>query len=306
MPELPDITVYVERLAALAQGQRLESILIASPFVLRTVKPKPGDIAGHHLQSVGRIGKRIVLGFDGDLFAIMHLMIAGRLRWRPPGSKLPKKLGLVAFNFADGTLLFTEAGSKRRASLHLVGGTNGLSDFDRGGLDILQATPEAMGVALRRRNRTLKRALTDPAIVDGIGNAYSDEILHRAQLSPFVLTGRMSDDEIIKLHQATVDVLSEWIDRLSDEVGSGFPEKVTAFRPEMAVHGKYGQPCPVCGVQVQRIVYAQNEMNYCPSCQTNGRILADRALSRLLKKDWPRTLEELERLSASKQEQTRK
>jgi formamidopyrimidine-DNA glycosylase len=300
MPELPDITVYVERLAALAQSERLESIRIANPFVLRTVEPKSDAFAGRYLQGVGRIGKRIVLSFDGDFFAVIHLMIAGRLRWRPPGSRLPKRIGLAAFNFANGTLLFTEAGSKRRASLHLVEGLYGLSAFERGGVDVLQVNPQVLGEALRKRNRTLKRALTDPTIVDGIGNAYSDEILHRARLSPFILTGKMTDEEIAGLHQAAVDVVTEWISRLRDEVGSGFPEKVTAFRPEMTVHGKYGQPCSVCGSQVQRIVYAQNEMNYCPGCQTGGRLFADRALSRLLKKDWPRTLEELERISSPK------
>jgi formamidopyrimidine-DNA glycosylase len=300
VPELPDITLYVERLAALAQGQRLESIRLGNPFVLRTVQPRPDDFAGRTLEDVSRIGKRIVLGFDGELFAVIHLMIAGRLRWRPPGSALPKRRGLVAFYFHNGTLLFTEAGSKRRASLHLIEGPAGLAAFDRGGVDVLQATPQAFGDALRRQNRTLKRALTDPSIVDGIGNAYSDEILHRAGLSPFKLTDDLTDDEIIKLHQAAVDVVIEWTGRLRDEVGSGFPEKVTAFRPEMAVHGKHRQPCPICGSPVQRVVYAQNEMNYCPGCQTGGRILADRALSRLLKKDWPRTLEELERMRGDK------
>ena len=300
MPELPDITVYVERIAALAQEQRLESIRIGNPFVLRTVQPKLDSFSGCYLREVGRIGKRIVLSFDNDLFAIIHLMIAGRLRWRPPGAKLPKKLGLAAFAFENGTLLFTEAGSKRRASLHLVEGSGGLADFERGGLDVLKATPQVLGDVLRTKNRTLKRALTDPTIVDGIGNAYSDEILHRARLSPFKLTGGLTDDEIAELHQAAVDVVNEWIGRLRDEVGDGFPEKVTAFRPEMAVHGKYGQPCPVCGIKVQRVVYAENEMNYCPGCQTGGKLFADRALSRLLKKDWPRTLEELERLSSAK------
>ena len=300
MPELPDITIYVERLAALAQGQRLESLQIASPFVLRTVEPKPVAFVGRSLQNVSRIGKRIVLRFDGDLFADMHLMIAGRLRWRPPQATLPKKVGLAAFYFANGTLLFTEAGSKKRASLHLVKGQDELAVFDRGGVDLLQASPQEFGTALRQRNRTLKRALTDPAIVDGIGNAYSDEILFKAKLSPFRLTDSLTDDEIHRLRRAAVEVVKEWIDRLGGEVGSGFPEKVTAFRPEMAVHGKYGQPCPVCDARIQRVVYAQNEMNYCPGCQTGGKIYADRALSRLLKKDWPRTLEELEKLSSSR------
>jgi formamidopyrimidine-DNA glycosylase len=299
LPELPDVTLYVERLRSLALGQRLESLQIAHPFLLRTVEPGSDAFAGRVLQNVERSGKRIVLDFDGDLFAVIHLMIAGRLRWRPPGSLIPKRQGLAAFHFANGTLILTEAGSKRRASLHLVAGSEALSAFDRGGLDLLRATFQDVDAALRRRNRTLKRALTDPGIVDGIGNAYSDEILHRAQLSPFKLTGRLTDDEIVRLHQSTITVVTEWIDRLRDEVGAGFPEKVTAFHPEMAVHGKYGQPCPVCGAPVQRIVYAQNEANYCPGCQTGGRILMDRALSRLLKKDWPRTLEELEQTPRS-------
>jgi formamidopyrimidine-DNA glycosylase len=302
MPELPDITIYVERLAALAQAQRLESIRLGNPFVLRTVEPMVDAFTGRYLQDVGRMGKRIVLSFEGDLFAVIHLMIAGRLRWRAPGAKLPKKLGLAAFYFANGALLFTEAGSKRRASLYLVEGSNELADFSRAGVDVLNTSPQVLGDVLRNKNRTLKRALTDPSIVDGIGNAYSDEILHRARLSPFKLTGGLTDEEINRLHQAAVEVIDEWIGRLRGEVGDGFPEKVTAFRPEMAVHGKYNQPCPVCGVKIQRIVYAQNEMNYCPGCQTGGRIFADRALSRLLKKDWPRTLEELERLYSSKRD----
>ena len=300
MPELPDVTIYVERLAALAQGQRLESIRLGNPFVLRTVEPKVGAFTGRYLQDVGRMGKRIVLSFEGDLFAVIHLMIAGRLRWRPPGANLPRKFGLAAFYFDNGALLFTEAGSKRRASLHLVEGANELADFSRGGVDLLNAASQVLGDVLRNKNRTLKRALTDPSIVDGIGNAYSDEILHRAQLSPFKLTGGLTDEEISELHRAAVEVINEWIGRLREEVGDGFPEKVTAFRPEMAVHGKYNRPCPICGVKIQRIVYAQNEMNYCPGCQTGGRIFADRALSRLLKKDWPRTLEELERIYSSK------
>lgn len=294
MPELPDVTLYVERLQALAVGQRLESLAIAHPFLLRTVEPKPEAFAGRPLQEVGRSGKRIILGFEGELFAALHLMITGRLLWRPPGSPIPKRQGLAAFYFDGGSLILTEAGSKRRASLHLVAGREALSQFDRAGINVLEATPREMGDALRRRNRTLKRALTDPAIVDGIGNTYSDEILHRARLSPFQLTGKMSDGDVASLHRAAKEVIAEWIDRFRDEVGEGFPEKVTAFRPEMAVHGKYRQPCPICGAPVQRIVYAQNEANYCPGCQTGGRIFMDRALSRLLKEDWPRTLEELE------------
>ncbi|MGE5549949.1 MAG: Fpg/Nei family DNA glycosylase [Bacteroidota bacterium] len=296
MPELPDITIYVERLRALAQGQRLESIRLANPFVLRTVAPQPVEFKGRILQDAGRIGKRIVMRFEGDLHAVIHLMIAGRLHWRPSGSAIPKQAGLLAFDFAAGTLLLTEAGSKRRASLHLVAGAEALAAFDRGGVDVRQASPETLGAALRRENRTLKRALTDPTIVDGIGNAYSDEILHRARLSPFKQTGGLTEAEISALHEAAAAVLNEWIVRLRDEAGAGFPEKVTAFRPEMAVHGKYRRPCPVCGAPVQRIVYAENEANYCPGCQTGGRILADRSLSRLLRDDWPRTIEELERI----------
>jgi formamidopyrimidine-DNA glycosylase len=294
MPELPDITIYVERLHELALGQPLKGIRIGNPFVLRTYELKPDAFAGRRLQEVRRIGKRIALGFEGDLCAIMHLMIAGRLRWRPGGAVLPKKQGLAAFDFENGSLLFTEAGSKRRASLHLVAGEAELVAFDRGGVNVLAITAEAFGQALRRENRTLKRALTDPTIIDGVGNTYSDEILHRAKLSPFKLTQGMSDDEVSALHEAAVEVLDEWTARFREEVGQGFPEKVTARRPEMAVHGKYGQSCPVCGAAVQRIVYAQNEANYCPGCQTGGRLLKDRALSRLLRDDWPKTLEELE------------
>jgi len=300
MPELPDVTIYVERLNALAQGQRLESIRIGNPFVMRTYEPKPDAFYGRTLEGVSRAGKRIVLGFEGDFYAVMHLMINGRLRWRPAGAALNKKQGLAAFDFEDGTLLFTESGSKRRASLHLVAGIGDLAAFDRGGVNALEITPQAFGEALRRQNRTLKRALTDPSIVDGVGNAYSDEILHRARLSPFKLTQSLMDDEIIALHEATVEVLTGWIERFREEVGQGFPEKVTAFRPEMAVHGKYRQPCPVCGAPVQRIVYAQNEANYCASCQTEGRLLKDRALSRLLREDWPKTLEELEQRTTKK------
>ena len=299
MPELPHVTIYVERLRELAKGQRLESIQIASPFVLRTYELKPDAFRGRFLQDVGRIGKRIVLKFDDELYAVIHLMIAGRLRWRPVGTRLPKKLGLAAFNFTNGSLFFTEAGSKHRASLHLVSGSKALGAFEHGGVNVLDVTAEAFGEALRRENRTLKRALSDPSIVDGIGNAYSDEILHRAQLSPFKLTSSISDDEIFRLYHAAIAVINEWIGRFRVEVGSGFPEKVTAFRPEMAVHGKYNQPCPVCGSPVQRIVYAENEANYCPGCQTDGRILKDRALSRLLRDDWPKNLEELERIRPS-------
>lgn len=300
MPELPDIAIYVERLRVLALGQRLDSMQLHNPFVLRTVEPKPEAFAGRVLQDVRRIGKRIVLAFEGDLFAVIHLMIMGRLQWVAPEPKRVKQQALASFHFARGTLVLTESGSRHRASMHLVAGPNSLAAFDRGGVDFLQASPQGLGEILRRKNRTLKRALTDPTIVDGVGNAYSDEVLHRARLSPFKLTGSLGDDEVRCLHQAAVAVITEWTQRLRDEVGSGFPAKVTAFRPEMAVHGKYGQPCPVCGAPVQRIAYADNEANYCPGCQTGGKILADRALSRLLKDDWPRTLEELEKLTTER------
>lgn len=300
MPELPDITVYVERLQALAGGQRLESMQIHNPFVLRTVEPKPAFFEGRVLQGVSRIGKRIVLELEGGYFAVIHLMILGRLQWVAPESKRFKQHALASFLFTKGNLVLTESGSEHRASLHLAFGSKALEAFDRGGVDLLHTSPGDLGAVLRRTNRTLKRALSDPTIVDGVGNAYSDEILHRARLSPFKLTGSLEDDEIIGLHKAAVAVLEEWTERLREEAGSGFPAKVTAFRPEMAVHGKYGQPCPVCGAPVQRIAYADNEANYCPGCQTGGRVFADRALSRLLKGDWPRTLEELERLGAEK------
>jgi formamidopyrimidine-DNA glycosylase len=297
LPELPDITVYVERISALVCGQVVDGLRIGNPFVLRTVEPAPAELVGRALVSTERIGKRIVLGFEGDCFAVIHLMIAGRLHWRQPEAKLHRRQGLCAFDYPHGSLVLTEAGTKRRASLHLVSGRDALKAFDRGGVNVLRSTPEEFAVALRSRNRTLKRALTDPVITDGIGNTYSDEILHRARFSPFKLTETLTDEDISRLHQAAVDVLTEWIDRLRAETGSGFPEKVTAFRPEMAVHGRYGQPCPACGARIQRIVYTENESNYCPVCQTEGRVLADRALSRLLKEDWPRTLDELERLS---------
>ena len=296
MPELPEVTVYVERLQALVKGQRLEAIRLGTPFVLRTVEPSREAFAGKALQDVRRIGKRLVLCFEGDLFALIHLMIAGRLRWKPKGAALHKRQGLAAFDFEGGTLVFTEAGSKRRAALHLVSGDGALADFERGGIDVFECSPQGFAAALRRRNRTLKRALTDPEVVDGIGNAYSDEILHRARLSPFKLTTSLSDDEAFRLHEAAAQVLAGFIEALRSEVGSGFPDKVTAFRADMAVHGKYREPCPVCGAPVQRIAYAENEANYCPGCQLGGRVLADRALSRILKDDWPKTLEELERV----------
>ncbi len=300
MPELPDVTVYVERLGALVVGRPLEAIRIASPFVLRTVSPSPGELRGALVASVERLGKRIVIGVSGDRFIVIHLMIAGRLRWKPRGERLPAKVGLAAFDFPHGTLVFTEASPKKRASIHLVAGRAGLAEFDRGGLDVFAASTAAFAAQLRAERHTVKRALTDPTLFDGIGNAYSDEILHAARLSPFRMTQSIGDAEVASLHAACIATLNRWTQRLRDEVGDGFPDKVTAFRPEMAVHGKYGEPCPVCGTKVQRIVYADNEANYCPTCQTEGRLLADRSLSRLLKEDWPRSLEELEERKAQR------
>ncbi len=294
MPELPDVTVYVERLRALTIGQPIEGIRIASPFVLRTVSPAPKDLIGAKVESVERIGKRIAIGVSDQRYIVIHLMIAGRLRWKEPKAKLPGKLALAGFDFPTGTLVFTEASGKKRASLHVVAGRAALAEFDRGGLDVFTATAAEFSERLTSERHTVKRSLTDPTLFDGIGNAYSDEILHAAKLSPFRLTTALEPAEIERLHAACVSQLELWTDRLRRDVGDGFPDKVTAFRPEMAVHGKYGQPCPVCGTKVQRIVYADNEANYCPTCQTEGRLLADRSLSRLLKEDWPKTLEELE------------
>jgi len=294
VPELPDVAIYVERLAALTVGRPLEGLRVASPFVLRTVTPSPREVAGARVTGVERLGKRIVIALEGDRFAVIHLMIAGRLRWKERGAKVPGKVGLAAFDFPEGTLIFTEASPKKRASIHLVAGRAALADFDRGGLDVFGATAAAFAERLRGERHTVKRSLTDPTLFDGIGNAYSDEILHAARLSPFRMTPSLTDEEIARLHRACIETLDLWTRRLREEVGDGFPDKVTAFRPEMAVHGKYGAPCPVCGTAVQRIVYADNEANYCPTCQTEGRLLADRALSRLLKEDWPRSLEELE------------
>jgi formamidopyrimidine-DNA glycosylase len=300
VPELPDVTVYVERLRALTIGQPIEAIRVASPFVLRTVSPSPKDLVGAKVETVERLGKRIVIGVDGQRFIVIHLMIAGRLRWKEPRAKLPGKLALAGFDFPAGTLVFTEASGKKRASLHLVAGRAGLAEFDRGGLDVFTATPAQFTERLRSERHTVKRALTDPTLFDGIGNAYSDEILWAAKQSPFRMTSAMTDAEAAELHAACVAQLELWTDRLRADVGDGFPDKVTAFRPEMAVHGKFGQPCPRCGTKVQRIVYADNEANYCPTCQTDGRLLADRSLSRLLKDDWPKTLEELEERRRSK------
>ncbi|MFL5560876.1 MAG: Fpg/Nei family DNA glycosylase [Gemmatimonadaceae bacterium] len=294
MPELPDITVYVERLAALIVGQPLQELDVRNVFILRSVAPTPTDLTGRRVEQVLRIGKRIAIGFEGQLFVVMHLMIAGRLRWRPPGKKPPGKIALAAFVFPNGTLFFTEAGSTRRASMHIVAGVRALDAFDRGGLEVMDSTVERFAERLKSENHTLKRALTDPRLFSGIGNAYSDEILHRARLSPLMLTSKLDQEQLRRLHDTTVAVLREWTERLRAQVGEGFPEEVTAFRDEMAVHGRYGRPCPVCGSPVQRIRYATNETNYCARCQTGGRLLADRALSRLLKQDWPRSIDELD------------
>jgi len=294
MPEYPDITIYIERLEAFVQGQRLEQIRLAGPFFLRTAEPPIKSIHGARIRGFERMGKRIVFVFEEEQFLVLHLMIAGRLRWRKKGCKLPGNVGLALFDFPNGSLLITEAGSKKRASLHFIKGRTHLDQFNPGGLEVLDATIEAFQKVLLSENHTLKRSLTDPRLFSGIGNAYSDGILHRARLSPILLTKKMSEDQIEHLYYATRDTLEAWTKRLRDEVGSGFPEKVTAFRDGMAVHGRYKQPCPECDTPVQRIRYASNETNYCPKCQTGGKLLADRAMSRLLKKDWPRTLEELE------------
>jgi formamidopyrimidine-DNA glycosylase len=300
MPELPDVTVYVERVAERVVGHTFERVRLASPFLLRSVDPPIGDVAGHRVTAVERLGKRIVFGLEDDYFLVLHLMVAGRLKWQPaPGAKIPGKVGLAGFDFSSGTLILTEASSKKRASLHAVRGRAALAAFDRGGLEPIGATKAAFKKALTRENHTLKRALTDPRLFSGIGNAYSDEILHRAQLSPVALTSRLDDDAIARLRTATQTLLTDWTDRLRAESTHKFPENVTAFRPEFAVHGKYRQPCPVCGKPVQRIRYAENETNYCTVCQTGGKLLADRALSRLLHGDWPKSLDEMEERKAS-------
>jgi formamidopyrimidine-DNA glycosylase len=294
MPELPDITVYLEALDARIVGQTLSRVRLLNPFLLRTASPPVSAVEGKRVVGLRRIGKRIVIALEEDLFAVLHLMIAGRLRWIDIGSKAPGRIGLAVFEFSNGHLVFTEAGSKRRASLHVVQGEAALEPFNPGGLEVIGSTLAEFTARLTAENHTLKRALTDPHILSGIGNAYSDEILHRAQLSPVRLTSNLGSQEVQRLHQAAQAVLKEWIERLRSAAAGGFPEKVTAFRPAMAVHGRYGQPCPVCGSPVQRIVYAENETNYCARCQTGGRILADRALSRLLKKSWPRDIDALE------------
>jgi len=294
MPELPDVVVYIESLQSRVVGKLLQRIRLASPFLLRSVQPTIRDVENTRVLGLRRLGKRIVFCLERELFLILHLMIAGRLHWKPAGSRIPGKLGLAAFDFPDGTLTLTEAGTKKRAALHIARGENTLLRHDPGGLEVLEAAAGEFRAALTRENHTLKRALTDPRIFSGIGNAYSDEILHRAQLSPLKRTDQLREDEIARLHRAARQTLVEWTQRLREEAGERFPEKVTAFREGMAVHGRYRLPCPVCGSPVQRIVYAENETNYCPPCQTGGRLLADRSLSRLLRDDWPRTLEELE------------
>ncbi|HLE57705.1 MAG TPA: DNA-formamidopyrimidine glycosylase family protein [Rhodothermia bacterium] len=293
MPELPDITVYIEALERHVGGHILEHVRIANPFLVRSVEPPITEAEGKRVTKVQRIGKRIALGFETDLWIVIHLMIAGRFRWAAAGAKIPGRVGLAAFDFDNGSLILTEAGSTRRASLFVVRGGDNLRAIDRGGLEPLDCSLEDFVSRLLSENHTLKRALTDPTLFSGIGNAYSDEILHRARLSPLRLTSRLTDEEVSTLFHATRQTLLEWIDRLREVTSTGFPEKVTAFREGMAVHGRYGQPCPVCSTPVQRIRYASNETNYCPRCQTEGRLLADRALSRLLKKDWPRSIDEL-------------
>jgi formamidopyrimidine-DNA glycosylase len=294
VPELPDISAYLVALEARVVGRRLDSIRVGSPFLVRSVDPPLREAEGRVVAGLSRLGKRIVFELEGGLYLVLHLMIAGRLHWRPLGARVGGRTQIAALDFENGTLLVTEASSKKRASLHLVRGAEALSEFDRGGLEPLGADPPAFREALTRENHTVKRALTDPRLFSGIGNAYSDEILHRARLSPMKLTSRLSEEEIAALYDATRSVLSEWTERFTSEARRAFPEKVTAFREGMAVHGRFGKPCPACGKPVQRIVYAENEANYCPACQTGGKLLADRALSQLLKSDWPKTLEELE------------
>ncbi|HKI87255.1 MAG TPA: DNA-formamidopyrimidine glycosylase family protein [Thermoanaerobaculia bacterium] len=294
MPEFPDIELYLAALRPRIVGESLTGIRLRSPFLLRSVKPSLSEAFGREVVELRRLGKRIVIALESDLFLVLHLMIAGRLHWKATGAKIPGRRGLASFDFTNGSLILTEAGSKKRASLRLVGGESALAALDPGGLEIFDADLAAFRRVLTSSNHTMKRALTDPHLFSGIGNAYSDEILHRARLSPFKLTTKLDEEESERLFAACCEVLSEWRDRLIAETGERFPEKVTAFRPGMAVHGRYGEPCPVCGAPVQRIVYAENQANYCARCQTGGRILADRALSRLLKDDWPKTLEELE------------
>jgi formamidopyrimidine-DNA glycosylase len=302
MPELPDIVVYIERLRMRVLGHCLERVRLASPFLVRSVDPPVFETEGKRVLDLRRLGKRIVLGLEQDLFLVLHLMVAGRLHWKEYGARLPGKIGLAAFDFAGGTLTLTEAGSKKRASLHVVRGETALAGHNPGGLEVLDCRMDDFRAVLRRENHTLKRALTDPHLFSGIGNAYSDEILHAAGLSPLALTQRLSDQEIEILFRTTCRTLEEWTARLRAEAGDGFPEKVTAFRDGMAVHGRFRKPCPVCGTPIQRIVYAENETNYCPRCQTNGKLLADRSLSRLLKADWPRSIDEWEAIRPPQEE----
>jgi len=296
VPELPDITAYIAALEARILGRKLERVRIQSVFVLRTADPPITAVEGRTVRELRRIGKRIAIGVEGDLWLVIHLMIAGRLHWRPPQAKLAGRQALLALDFSEGTLVLTEAGSKRRASLHVLQGEAALSDIDPGGVEIFSTDLDGFRAALTLENRTLKRALTDPRLISGVGNAYSDEILHAAQLSPITLTHKLKPEEWERLFDATRSTLSTWMDRLTAEAKTKFPEGVTAFRPEMAVHGRFGEPCPRCGATIQRIRYADNETNYCPTCQTGGKLLADRSLSRLLGSDWPRTLDELEAL----------
>jgi formamidopyrimidine-DNA glycosylase len=299
MPELPDVEVYVEHLRRRVAGKKLLAVRLRSPFLVRTFDPPMSSSAGRLVSGVRRMGKRIVFELDEDLFLALHLMIAGRLHWKKAGAKPPGKIGLASFDFDEGTLVLTEASTKKRASLHLVRGEDALRALDRGGIEVLDAGPCEFRTALQRESHTLKRALTDPRLFSGIGNAYSDEILHRARLSPLRLTGALTDEEVERLHATTQEVLREWARRLLEETGDVFPEKVTAFREGMAVHGRFGKPCPVCGTAIQRLVYAENEANYCPRCQTGGKLLADRSLSRLLHDDWPKTIDELEERKAA-------
>jgi formamidopyrimidine-DNA glycosylase len=293
LPELPDITVYIEALEKRIVGRKVERIRIAKPFLVRSVEPPISETEGQRVTGIRRIGKRIAIGLENDLWIVIHLMIAGRFRWLASGAKVPGKLGLAAFDFESGSLILTEAGSTRRASLNVVKGAEALDAIDRGGLEPLESSLADFSERLTSENHTLKRSLTDPTLFSGIGNAYSDEILHRARLSPLRLTSKLTSEEIARLYAATQETLLDWIDRLRVEAGEDFPANVTAFREGMAVHGRYGKPCPVCSTPVQRIRYASNETNYCPRCQTEGRLLADRALSRLLKQDWPRSIDEL-------------
>jgi formamidopyrimidine-DNA glycosylase len=292
MPELPDVALYIAALEARVRDRPLERLRSGNPFIVRTIAPEPSELQGRTITGFRRLGKRIVFCFAGDLFLVLHLMIAGRLRWRERGAPIPGKVGLAAFDFAEGTVILTEAGSKRQASIHIVAGERALAAFDPGGLEVFEADLPTFAERITRENHTLKRALTDPHILSGIGNAYSDEILHAARLSPMKLTASLSDEEMARLFTATRRTLEYWIGHLQAEAGGEFPDKVTAFRDDMAVHGRFRKPCPVCSAPVQRIVYAHNEANYCARCQTEGRLLSDRALSRLLKKDWPKTLQD--------------